>query len=156
MSPRYIPPPSLASSLSLPLCWPNFLRTREENARGKCLHTHSIDPLATVEIPCHPSTPSFPNVSHPPHLSSTITPSPLPFRSLPLSLLQRTRAGVASLPSFSPLTVIPLLALFDTASIPTKLFVRTQDENVKPVLHHSTTGRQDSTQTHSRACPFQY
>jgi len=51
--------------------------------------------------------PLSPNPS--PHLSSTITSSPL--RSLFLSFA-RTRAGVVFLPSFSPLTTIPLSGSF--------------------------------------------
>jgi len=84
------------------------------------MFAHALDrPVCHDGDSLHPSTPSFPSVSHPPHLSSTITPSPLRLRSLFLSFA-RTRAGVVFLPSFSPLTTIPLSGSFRAANIPAK------------------------------------
>lgn len=96
-----IPSPSLLS----PALLAEF-STHTRRKRTRKMFAHALDrPVCHGGDSLHPSTPSFPNVSHPPQLSSTITPSPLCLRSLSFA---RTRAGVVFLPSFSPLTVIPL------------------------------------------------
>lgn len=89
------------------LCQPNFPRTREENARGKCLHTHPIDPFATMEIPCTPlpqllSFPPLPLMSHP--FASLFLDNSIPSSLLVSLFLSYTHARRCRLLSFSPLS----------------------------------------------------
>lgn len=137
-----LPARCFLSSSHLPPRWPNFPRIREENARGKCLYTHSIDPFATMEIPCTPPPQllsTLPCMSHPSHLSSSITPSPLhlhpPFLSFSRTHTRRCRLSSFFLSSRRETPLHPSL----TPASPLRLFARTQDEEiVKPVLHYST------------------
>lgn len=100
------------------------------------MHTHSIDPFAMMEIPCTPlytpaSLRALSHVSHPSHLSSSVTPSPL----LPGLLLSfsRKRARRCRLSSFflsSPASVNPVPPLFD-ADIPAKTICWDAGRNCK-------------------------
>lgn len=102
--------------------------------RPVCHDGDSLHPSTRASLRSHSL--SFSSLSHPSHLSSSASPSLLVLFSLFLSHT-RARAGVAFLPSFSPLATVhpPLLSL--TPASPLRLFARTQDEIVKPVLHYS-------------------
>lgn len=108
-------PPSLAE-----------FSTHTRRKRTRKMFAHALDrPVCHDGDSLHPSTPaSLPCMSHPSHLSCSITPSPLhPSSSLSLSLflsLARTHAGVVFLPSFSLFSRrYPSPPLFD-AGIPAK------------------------------------
>lgn len=144
-------PQSQSSSLSLSTGRIFYVRAKK-NARGKCLHTHSIDPFRHAGDSLHPSTPSFPKRVSPSAslFHDNSIPSSLSSSSLSL-FCTHARAQVLS---FFLLSTPLWLSLTPLAS-PLRLFARTQDENVKPFLHYSTTERH-STRTRSRACPFRY
>lgn len=96
----HIAPQSQSSSLS-PFSLAEFstYTRRKTHAENVCTRTRSTR-FATLEIPCTPLPPASPSVSHPPHLSSTITPSPpRPPRPLFLSFA-RTHARRCCLSSF--------------------------------------------------------
>lgn len=100
ISPPAYRPQSQSSSLS-PFSLAEFstYARRKTHAENVCTRTRSTR-FATLEIPCTPLPPASPSVSHPPHLSSTITPSPpRPPRPLFLSFA-RTHARRCCLSSF--------------------------------------------------------
>lgn len=147
------PPPSLRSLSSSLLA---EFSTHMRRKRMPKMFAHALDrPVCHDGDSLHPSIPSFPNVSPSVSLFHDNSIPSLP--SSPLSLF-RTHARRCCLSSFflSSHDDTPLrLSLTPLLASPLRLFTRTQDENVKPVLYYSTTER-NSTRTHSRICLFRY